>query len=74
MDSVAVADKLTTAVRAARSDESNASRARFNETLLFRAGAVLVGLAAAIGLVLTVARSRPGAAASPSRRRRQRRC
>jgi len=64
MDSVAVVDKLTTAVRAARTDESNASRARFNETLLFRAGAVLVGLAAAIGLVLIVARSRPRAAAA----------
>jgi len=38
-------------------------RARFNQTLLFRAGAVLVGLAAAVGLVLAVARSRPRAAA-----------
>ena len=63
MDAVATVDKLTTAVRAARSDEANASRARFNQTLLFRAGAVLVGLAAAIGLVLTVARSRPVTAA-----------
>jgi len=63
IESLAVADKLTTAVRAARSDEADASRARFNQTLLFRAGAVLVGLAAAIGLVMTVARSRPRAAA-----------
>jgi hypothetical protein len=60
MDAV---DKLTSAVGAARADEASASRARFNETLLLRAGAVLLGLAAAIGLVLTVARSRPRAAA-----------
>lgn len=63
MESVATVDKLTGAVGAARTEEANASRARFNQTLLFRAGAVLIGLAAAIGLVLAVARSRPGVAA-----------